>query len=104
MARGLGNRLYVMFWTDRRQLWVTSRLLSLAAQPTEAVPTVPVPTTTPTGVPPTLVPTPTPLPDSGPPLQPDQASAPGLWALAAGVVPVVVLTILVAAFRRSFRR
>ena len=104
MTLSLGNRLYVMFWTDRRQLWVTTQLLPLSAQPTEAVPTVPVPTVTPTSVPPTAAPTATPLPDYGPPPQPDQATAPGLWALAAGVAPVVLLTLVVVAFRGTTRR
>src|SRR5262249_8432632 len=104
MTLGLGDRLYVMFWTDRRRLWVTTRLLPLAAQPTAAVPTVPVPTAAPTGVPPTVTPTTTPLPDYGPAPQPDQATAPGLWALASGIIPVVLLTIIVALFRRPFQR
>jgi hypothetical protein len=104
MALGLGDQLYVMFWTDRRQLWVTSRLLATAAQPTEAVPTVPTPTLAPTSVPPTAAPTSTPLPDFGPPPQPEQATAPGFWALGAGVAPVVLLTLLVAIFRKPFRR
>ena len=104
MALGLGNRLYVMFWTDRRQLWVTTQLLPLAAQPMQAMPTAPVPTLTPTSVPPTAIVTTTPLPDYGPPPQPDQATAPGLWALASGVAPVVVLVLAVATFRRPRRR
>ncbi len=101
MALGLGNQLHVFFWTDRRQLWYTTLTLPIAGQApqptvTPIVPTATsvVPTTTPT-------PSPTPLPDYGPMAQPGQATQPGVWALVAGVVPVVVLFVVVAVSRRQ---
>jgi hypothetical protein len=104
MALGLGNQLHVFFWTDRRQLWYTNLTLPVGGQaplPT-FTPTVP----TPTSVVPTaaLTPTPTPLPDYGPSVEPGQATQPGVWALVAGVAPVIVLFVAVVVARRPRRR
>jgi hypothetical protein len=104
MALGLGNQLHVLFWTDRHQLWYTKVTLPIPGQaplptPTLAVPTatVPVPTLTP-------LPSQTPLPDYGPAARPEQATDPSVWALVSGIVPVVFLALIVAIFRRPFRR
>ena len=104
MALSMGNRLYVLFWTDRRQLWFTTRELPLAAQTPAPTPTSAVPTVAPTTPAPTVAPSQTPLPDYGPPVKPEQAVNPGIWALAAGVAPVVSLFFVAALFRRSRRR
>jgi hypothetical protein len=100
MALGLGNQLHALFWTDHRQLWYTSLQLSAPAQTPQPTATQVTPTAT--VVEPTVTPTstPTPLPDYGPPARPDQATQPGVWALLAGVVPVVVLTLVVISARR----
>jgi len=104
MTLGLGNQLHVLFWTDRRQLWYTTRTLPVAGLPALPTPTPFVPTATP--VVPTAAPTPvaTLLPDYGPPARPEQATQPGVWALVAGVAPVMVLVLVVAVFRRTRRR
>jgi len=100
MTIGAGNQLYVLFWTDRRQLWYTTRVLAAPVQTPQPTPTLVV--STPTSVAPTVTPAPsqTPLPDFGPAPRPEQATQPGIWALLAGIVPVVFLTLVVALFRR----
>ena len=100
MALGLGNQLHVLFWTDRRQLWYTTRVLAAAAVAALPTPTAVVPTAT--AISPTITPVPsqTPLPDYGPSPRPEQATLPGWWALAAGVAPVIVLLLAVAGFRQ----
>jgi len=99
MALGLGNQLHALFWTNHRQLWYTSLQLSAPAHTPQPTPTLVTPTAT--VVVPTVTPTaaPTPLPDLGPPARPDQATQPGVWALLAGVVPVIVLFVIVAVSR-----
>jgi len=104
MALGLGNQLHVLFWTDRRQLWYTRLTLPIAGETPLATPTLPVPTATVPTVTASPSPSQTPLPDFGPPAGPQQAVAPGYWSLAAGVAPVVFLTLAVGVFRRARRR
>jgi len=105
MALGLGNQLHVIFWTDNRQLWYTKLTLGITGQTPLPTPTFALPTATAAPAA-TITPQPsqTPLPDYGPPARPETATEPGLWALAAGIVPVVLLTLIVAVFRRPFRR
>ena len=104
MALGLGNELHVLFWTDRRQLWYTS--LQLAAPALTPQPTATLVTPTVTVVAPTATPTttPTPLPDFGPPATTEQATQPGVWAMVAGVAPVLILFGVIVAVGRTRRR
>jgi hypothetical protein len=104
MALGLGNQIHVLFWTDRRQLWYTRQTLPVAGETPMPTPTAVVATATALATATTPAATQTPLPDYGPPAQQDQATAPGYWALAAGVAPVVLLTLIVAVVRRPRRR
>src|SRR5262249_6057833 len=57
MTLGLGNQLHVMFWTDRRQMWYTTRSLPAPAVAPQATPTEVIATAT--TVAPTLTPAPT---------------------------------------------
>lgn len=100
MTIRLGYELHVLFWTERRQLWHTTRTLDVPAVAPLEIPVFP----TATPVPPTatLAPTPTstPLPDFGPAPTTQMVTGPGLFSIAAGAVPVVLLVLLVLAGRR----
>jgi hypothetical protein len=100
MAIQLGNQLHVLFWTERRQLWHTSLTLDVPAEPVLPVPVRP----TATPIPPTATTapteTPTPLPDYGPGPTTQMVTGPGLFSVAAGVVPAVLLVLFVMLSRR----
>jgi len=101
MTIRLGNELHVMFWTERRQVWHTSLTLALPAEAPLPIPIIP----TATPVPPTATvaptPTSTPLPDYGAAPTTAMVTGPGLFSIAAGAVPVVLLVLLVLAGRRG---
>jgi hypothetical protein len=103
MAIGLGNQIHVLFWTDRHQIWYTSRALPVAGQQPLATPTLTIPTATAIVPTATAVPSQTPIPDFGPPVQPETATQPGVWALLSGVIPVVALFAFILV-QRSTRR
>jgi hypothetical protein len=99
MDIGLGNQIHVLYWTRDGQMWLTSRTLPVPALDPLPLPTEQVPTATAVIPTPTPAPSPTPLPDFGPPPSAGQPAEASLWALAAGVVPAVVLVLLVLAQR-----
>jgi hypothetical protein len=103
MAVGLGNQLHVMFWTERKQLWYTTRTLDAPAIAAVPLPTLPPPTPTVPVVTATLEPTATYLPDMGPPPELGAATRVSMLSVVAGVAPVVLFfgVLLVA---RSLRR
>ena len=104
MTLGLGNQIHVVYWTDARQLWYTTRTLDAPAIDPLPLPTPAPPT--PTVIVPTAVPLPTatPLPDFGPLPEPGQASQAGVWALAAGAAPAGLLLLAVLIQRLGRRR
>lgn len=104
MALGLGNTLHVLYWTDHRQLWYTSRVLDVPSRAPLPTPTAVIATATVLAPTVTPVPTGTPLPNYGPFAQPGQATQPGVWAMVAGVAPVVLLFFVVALFRKQSRQ
>jgi len=95
-----GNELHVVFWLERRQLWHTTLALNVPAIAPLEIPIVP----TATPVPPTATVAPTAtataLPDYGPSPTTQMVTGPGLFSIAAGAVPVVVLVLLVLVGRR----
>jgi hypothetical protein len=102
MAITLGNRIDVLFWVDRRQIYHTWRLLDAEAIAPAPTPTPVTPTPTPLPPTSTPVPTNTPLPDFGP--VPDfEAATPVGWVpWITGIAPVTVL--VVAALLRIRQR
>ncbi len=104
MSIGLGNQLHVLFWTDRRQLWHTTRTLDAPGFEPQVLPTA-APATA-TTAPPTVavVPTGTPLPDFGPPPDPGAAADAATLAIVAGVAPVVLFFLLVGLVRVRGRK
>jgi hypothetical protein len=99
MDIGLGNQIHVLYWTRNGQMWYTTRTLDVPAEEVQPLPTQPPATATAIIPTPTLAPTPSPLPDFGPPARSTQPAEAGLWALAAGVAPVMALMLLVLAQR-----
>jgi hypothetical protein len=100
MTIRLGNELHVLFWTDRRQIWHTSLTLDLPAATPMPLPVQPTTTPAPPTATAVITPTPTPLPDYGPPPTAQMVTGPGLFSIAAGVVPVALIMLLVLAGRR----
>jgi hypothetical protein len=102
---GLGNQAHVLYWTRNGQMWHTRRTLPAPALDAAPLPTQPAPTAT--AVIPTVTPVPTAthLPDFGPLPSASQPAEAGLWALAAGVAPalMLVLFVLVQRGRRNLR-
>jgi hypothetical protein len=90
MTIGLGNQIHVLYYTDRKQLWYTTRTLDAPAiaplpVPTLAppTPTVPLPTAT-------IAVTPTYLPDFGPAPDLGATARVSVLSIVAGVAPVVI--------------
>jgi hypothetical protein len=100
MTISLGHELHVMFWTERRQIWHTS--LRINAPELVPLPIPVFPTATPE--PPTATPVPTatttPLPDFGPAPTTSMVTGPGLFSIAAGAMPVLLLIAFVFIGRR----
>jgi len=96
MTIGLGNRLHVMWWTNDRQLWYTSRQLTTPGQTIQPTPTAIVATEVPPTATPAPVPTATHIPDYGAAMDPSLPAQSGAWAVIAGIVPVVLLVGIVA--------
>jgi hypothetical protein len=104
MSLGLGNQVHVLFWTDRRQIWYTSKTLPAPGVTPEIVPTQA--TTTPQPPTPTagVLPTNTPLPDFGPAPQASVIAATGYLTMAAGVAPVLVVVLALFTIRLRKRK
>ena len=109
MALGLGNQLHVFFWFNKKQLWYTSRTLTIEGQ-------APLPIPTPTADPARLAPTPTRSPTATPTVIPvyefDRGAPPppkgwqqsGATGLVFGMVPVLILLVAMVQVQRMRRR
>jgi hypothetical protein len=91
LAIGQGNQLHVMFYTDRRQMWYTTKQLALAGETPEQIPVEPTATSVPPTVTTAPLPTRTPLPEFGQPPQPGAITTVGYAAILAGLFPVALV-------------